>query len=177
MSLVNRALGKSYTVSPALVGTYADDHGMWSLGVDDVDFSGHAASMLTDGDRGEPTQVTLSHMGWNNPTTAVVRLDMAAAIVGDHILVFGSYVSPSILNNQALPSSVKLEYSDNDSSWTTVHDLTGLSVTLGTAGTGRLVIELDISAAGSHRYWRLSFGVPSSRYLLLSEVEFWGLPE
>jgi hypothetical protein len=171
-TLVNLALFKPYTATPA----FSDwvDYPTEFLG--DADSAYQAASLgwLTNGDRGRnPDSTTFydynSWMADANPGTMVVRLDMESAVSGDHILVFGGYRNPS---GPQMPTSIKLEYSDNDSDWTTVDDLTGLTQET-VEDWGYWMSKHDISESGSHRYWRLSFGM-SGDWLALASLEFWG---
>lgn len=166
----NQALGKDYTASPAFTGfPYSDPVPVAYLIDTAVDYV-QQGGKLTDGSKGGTPVTTLffnnGFAGWTS--AGAVTLDLGAAVEGDTFEAVGAYSVSYALDGL---TAVKLESSDNASTWTTVHDLTGLSVQ--TVSSGLYFIKLDISAAGAHRYWRLTVTPQGGDSAFLSEIKFW----
>lgn len=167
----NHFLFKTYTLSPSPTSPYVDNE-------DDADASTTASTayaavagyMLTNGDRGDPSSFTTRFVGFNVTTgTVAIRIDAGTAVGGDLLRAWGMFGSDLI----GRPTGIKVEHSDDDSSWTTVEDRTGLT---GSASGGRRFWRLDVdtSTAGSHRYWRVTT-TGFSAWTFISEVELWQL--
>lgn len=167
----NHFLFKTYTLSPAPNSTYADneDNADVSTGATPA-YTSSQGYMLTNGDKGDSQLFTARFVGFNIGTgTVAVRVDAGSAVSGDLLRIWGMFGSDLI----GRPSAVKVEHSDDDSSWTTVENRTGLT---GSATGGRKFwrADFDISSAGSHRYWRVTCTGFSS-WTFLSEIELWEL--
>lgn len=156
----NKFLGASYTMVPSPNGSYADNETVPGIpGTESTesvnaytDLTLGTDKLLTNGTVPDPSNFTIGHLGFDVATgTVVIRVDAGSAMGGNLFQVFGMYGSDSI----GRPTAVKVEYSDNDSSWTTLEDRTGLT---GSAGGGRKYwrADFDASGAGSHRYWRVT---------------------
>lgn len=172
----NRFLGKSYTVSPSPSGSYPDSAPTPTIKKSTTASPTYASAStstppggpeLTNGTRGKGAADWTDYMGWTGAAgmTITIRVDAAAAVSGTKIRVWFHENSSSTIDP---PSGIKVETSDNDSSWTTVEDRTGLSQTRST-GVGWL--DVDVSAAGAHRYWRITLANASGNFVFIDEVE------
>lgn len=163
---INLARGRPVTISETPNATYPDL--LTSvLRNSDSDWVADAASLLTDGASGPGAGYTPGAIGFNSGTDITFALDLGSARAGTFLYVFGYYGDSQIFR----PLQVKLESSDNGSSWTTVMDRDGLTAG-GSPGTSFWIAEFNVSAAGSHRYWRVTLQ-RDSIWLFVSEIEFW----
>jgi hypothetical protein len=172
----NLALRKPYTLT-APNGGYPDylSSGLsplYAIGSNgDYDTSRSAWGKLTDGiknlvtSNGGVWQYTSGFwVGWNT-SPVEVRLDLLTAAAGDTLAIHGFYI---VSGGPQRPTAIHVESSDDDSSWSTVQNLTGL--TAAPSGEGFWRMDVDISAGGSHRYWRATF--THGAWLFLDEIEF-----
>jgi hypothetical protein len=70
------------------------------------------------------------------------------------------------------PSAFSLQYSDDDSSWTTQASVSGLSY----PGNNTISDFIDVRGGGAitaHRYWRLTGITIGGSFLEISEIELW----
>lgn len=163
--LVNHALGRSYSISPAANGSYPDAAtGQYYNG---TDWSG---SKLTDGAWGGVYNSGQS-VGWDSGTAAVITFNLGSAKDVAKVIARGRYGAAGVYR----PTSFKVEYSDNGSAWTTAHEATGLS-------NGAQPGDRDWSAlcptndVGEHQHWRLTLGrsQTAGHFVFVNEVELWG---
>jgi hypothetical protein len=159
----NLALYKSYTLSPAPNTSYPDT-GDNILNVSSTTWS--AIQKLTDGQLGSKTYADGTWVGWNSQSPTI-RLDLASAQSGRLFIIKGMYGASGIYR----PIAIHLQYSDNDITWTTVENRTGMA-SGGLPGMRYWTASFDISASGEHRYWRVSLTY-DTQWLFVGEIEFW----
>jgi hypothetical protein len=160
---VNIAKFCSYTLTPAPHASYPDN------GNDQYNNTGTtwvSVKKLTDGLLGSIGYNDGRYVGWLDQNPAI-RLDLGSAKSGSYFLASGVYGASGIYR----PIGAKLEYSDDDSTWTTVEDRTGMA-SGGQPGTRFWYIEFSVSASGAHRYWRLTLTFDTD-WVFVSEIEFW----
>ncbi len=102
-----------------------------------------------------------------NGTDPDVHLDLGAAISIKGIYVFG--IGGNSGAGVVSPSAVKLESSDDDSSFSTVENRTGLTQT-NVSAYCTFKAYFDCTSAGSHRYWRYTSTKGTSTWTVLSEI-------
>lgn len=163
---INLARGRPVTISDTPNATYPE-FGTSVLRDGDSDWTADVGSVLTDGASGGGGGFTQGMIGFDSGTDITFALDLGSAQPGSAINAFGYYGTDVI----GRPLQAKLESSDNGSSWSTVEDRSGLTAG-GGPGASHWIIEFDISAAGSHRYWRLTLERDPD-WLFISEIEFW----
>lgn len=164
----NWAIGRPVIYSPSPSGSYPD------VAVDIIrsggsDWASDSGTMLTFGHDIEQESFASGYLGWNSTNDATMALDLGTAQPGELYRLQGFWGNNSIYR----PLQIKLESSDDGSSWTTVFDKTSLSDG-GQPGARQWFVEFDISAAGSHRYWRLTFDTHASGWVFVGGIEFWG---
>lgn len=166
VAFVNRAIGKPYTVSPTPNVSYPDgsNGGMFN----GTDWS---TNKLTDGAH-VSGYVSGENIGWNSGTAAVIRVDLGSAQFISRAIAHGRHGTGGVYR----PISFKVEHSDNDSTWTTDLNITGLAEG-GQPGDQNWLGLLDFTGS-SHRYWRVTLGRTTTggggNFLFVNEIELWG---
>jgi len=115
-------------------------------------------------------------------TISTYNLSVGSTSTGSNILVqpicdLGSALQPSSIRIYGMqasgtgiytPTRIKVEYSDDNSTWSTLEDRTGIA-----QGTGVGIWEARFTPASAHRYWRIScYNSNTSNWVLLTEVRF-----
>lgn len=164
---VNIAAGAAYSISPAANASFPDAIPCTTLPLGASDFT-VTGGKLTNMEKGNST-VFGSGVGWALATdaTGTIRVDLASAMGADYFAVFGLTTTV----NMGSPKAVHVQYSDNDSDWTTVVNKTGL--TESAPGNGMWCFVADISAEGDHRYWRAILTSGTTAFIVASQVEMW----
>lgn len=161
----NLLIGKVLTLSPSIL----QDRSVAFLNSSDWDT--RSGRILTDG-----AIYDLDHFAtsgewglWSQTENdlATVTIDLGVAT---ECSVFRAYGAHNFGVNTARPKAIKFESSDNGSSWATVDNLTGLTSPGTGSGTRGWIYEADLTAAGSHRYWKLTL-THKSQFISLTEVE------
>lgn len=144
--------GRGYTVSPAPSATYPD-FGVDVIRSGDADWAASVSGLLTFRNWVKSLENTfgVDYMGWVSSAVPIIRIDLGSAQAGLRLYAKGYWGTDSIDR----PDGFSVEYSDNDSTWTTVQALTGLAAS-SQPGARQWLYSCDIAAAGSHRYWRLT---------------------
>jgi len=103
----------------------------------------------------------------NSTTTPRLRFvfDLASSLQPSEIRFYGFQTSgPGIYG----PTEILVEQSDDNSTWTTLEDRTGLA-----QGTAIGIWEARFTPAAPHRYWRASFyNSNSGNWVLVTEARF-----
>lgn len=164
----NHAVGRAIAYSPSPSGSYPD------VAVDvirsgDTDWAANFGTMLTFGHDIEQESWTQGYLGWLSTQDITSTLDLGSALSGQVFLAQGIWGDEAIHR----PVQVKLEHSDNGSSWTSFLDKTSLADG-GQPGLRQWYVEFDISSAGSHRYWRLTIDCHTTNWVFVGGIEFWG---
>lgn len=166
----NVALGKSYTLSTNPSGTYPEFGGV-VIRDNDSDYTVNTVGgNLTDGYRGggEPNEWGIGYDGWQAKTNLQIRIDLESAETINRFMVFGNH-DPS--TSIYCPTDLTLEYSSDDSNWTTVYDLSSLTSNPTGSKDGRWLWDVTVASV-SARYWRFTFS-QSGGWVFLSELELW----
>jgi hypothetical protein len=163
----NRALGKTYTLSAAPNATYPDA----STGKA-FDGAAWGGSKLTDGNTGG-VYTSGQNIGYNHTeiaTTVSASFDLGSSQSIGLVVARGRYGTGGVYR----PVSFKVEHSDDNSSWTTDLNVTGLA-NGGQPGDDNWIAQMPITVS-SHRYWRMTFGrdAVNNHWLFLNEIELWG---
>lgn len=163
----NWALGCAYTLSDTPNGSYPDvQQSVSTTGATAYAVQG---GKLTDGQVGNSIYNTGFWIGWSSGTNIAMRIDLGTARSVQLVQLFGLSDGN---NGIKRPTAIKLEHSDDDSTWTTVEDRTGLT-SEGGAVTHTFYVEFSFTAT-SHRYWRVTATRDGSNWLFVSELALFG---
>lgn len=162
--LTNHAQFATYTLSPSPNASYPEDTtsrfttgGSWTTVGKLVD--GMTGGGYTGG----------QYIGWTGSVTPTVSFDLGSAKSVEQAIIRGRYGTGGVYK----PASFKVEHSDDNSTWTTDTNPTGLTDT-SQPGDRDWIADLAFTA-GSHRYWRLTFTLSSSGgWLFLGDIELLG---
>ena len=150
---ITRGKSLTYSVTPdASYPSYPID----LLQTGDSDWSDNASSMPSFGSYAHAVENSFSDgfAGFNQSTgsTVVATYDLGSASGADYAVFKGYFGTSGIFR----PTALVVEYSDNNSDWTTAESLTSLTAG-GQPGPQQWMFVVDISGDGSHRYWRATF--------------------
>lgn len=164
--LRNWALGASYTITPSPSGPYPD-HTLKYIGEGDADWQDRG--LLTSDDTGEWENINVGYVGvYNN--TATIALDLGSSRVIEIIRIWGLYGDAGVVE----PSAIKVEYSDNGSTYTTLEDRTGMSNSGDINKRWKWMAEFD-GESEDHRYWKITVTRGSGgSWIFMSEVQIFG---
>lgn len=162
-TFINYALDIVYTFTPAADASYVDMPTNLSNGSGDFTTVG---GKLNDGIKNSKLYSDLSYIGWIN-SSPTITYDLGTARPINRFIVYG-LLNTGITVYQ--PSAVLIEYSDDNSSWTTLVNKTGLST-----GSGQGCWQFDYSFSSStHRYWRVTLTQALVGYVFVDEIEILG---
>ncbi len=105
------------------------------------------------------------NIGWNSGSPVSLTFDYGEAREADFFYAKGYWGSSSIVR----PTAIRLEYSDDNSAWTDIDNLTGLTAG-GAPGAARGWIVQFTTTGESHQYWRLTL-TWSGTWVFLAAVE------
>lgn len=159
--------GRAITLSVTPSGTYPAP-AVDVLESGDSDYSNDVSNQLLSGRRAKYSETFAGqYTGWTAATDATrsATIDLGSAIPADYVYITGYYGSALI----SRPSAIKLEYSDNGSSWTTQEDKSGLTAG-GAPGARRWTARFTVTGE-THQYWRLTFTVVAD-WLFVGSIDF-----
>lgn len=154
----NKLFAASVTYSPAPHGSYVDGPIDRLLVGQDSDWQTTALSEMAMSVRSPNQQADLNSVAWsgNAGEEKTATFDAGAPVGGDEFWIFLVMVTGGMYT----PSAIEVEYSDDSAAWTTAKAWTGLTASTSASSTAGGVVVADISAAGAHRYWRVTFTIP-----------------
>lgn len=164
---VDAAIGSVLAVTPATDGNFPVNATAYKRTWPGETTWTTGGSKLTDG-QANTTNSFATGVGWSANQSGIASIDLGSAQVGTIFAVYGIAGNGASMRT---PTTATLAYSDDNSSWTTVHADASLSAT-GGGGHDRWVFAADVSGLGSHRYWRISLN-NASNFFVLSQIEFW----
>lgn len=172
MALRNISSGVAYTLSPAAT---SGDYGRTLLITDtDADWKQTVSGAANNGFHIQP--IRTGALAWDDVGSspgAVIRFDFAVDTAATLLRVLGSHEYTTY--GWVTPDAITVEYSDDDSAWTTVAARTGLTRTVA-GNKGYWVADFDISDEDAHQYWRVVLEEASADiydWLGLTDVQFW----
>lgn len=174
VSLRDVALGRAYTLSDSPGGAYVEEN--WAK-----NGASHKYTLTSPGGLYSPALgFANGYLGWRATdiagTSLTIKIDYGASNSAN---ISWAAIEGHWNTGQQIyhPASAKLEYSDNDSSYTGFGTAyTSLSDNPGTLGTSQWWFEFEDSA--SARYWRWTVGEPSpgagDNWIFISRVRLLG---
>lgn len=157
----NIAQDKTYVLDPTAHASYPDES-IVKVSVTGTTWT-NPIHKLTDGILGTLDYADGLHVGWQS--NASINLDLSVAHAGTKFVVCGMADTSAGINS---PTGAKLEYADTNSNWSTFENRTSLAT-----NTGNFLwrVWFDISAAGAHRYWKVTL-TKDGTWLLVDEIQF-----
>ena len=141
---VDKFRGKGYTNS-TLDASYDDKIQVYWTGTDWSTRNG----WLTSGS----TYSIDYRYSWGAGVGGWVRIDADEAVEGAILRYW--FIVGTNADGPATFEGIEVEYSDNDSSWTSHYSITGLS-SIHNELKAIACFDIDVSEAGAHRYWRVT---------------------
>jgi len=135
--------GKGYTTA-TLDGGYDDKVQVYWTGSDWSTRNGWLTNGIADPDLRVSFGASVG--GW-------IRIDADAAVSGEILRYW--FVADTNGIGPATFEGIEVEFSDNDSSWTSHYSITGLS-SVHNELKAVCAFDIDVSSAGAHRYWRVT---------------------
>lgn len=162
-ALVNRSLGLSYTLPNTPNASYPD-----AAAVGFFDGTSWTGRKLTDGVYGGG-YTSGQNVGFS-ASDGVVKFDLTSSANVEKVVCRGRHGTGGVYR----PISFKVEYSDDDVSYTSAFNVTGLAEG-GQPGDQDWLAVLPFTGS-SHRYWKITLGKSAigGSFLFVNEVEMWG---
>lgn len=152
--------------------TYGSDQCTGGTASASAETGGAVASRAFDNSIGS------SNVWWDGTNTgagangvAFIAYDFGIGITKDIRRVILYNASDGGYSSSYAATSVKVQYSDNGSSWTDVQTFSGLDTTADGTNPGAVNTLTITSSAGAHRYWRILCNSSVSAGWALAEVE------
>ena len=161
------SFGRAITFSDAPFGSFparvAD-----VLEPGDSDYRNDVSNGIMWGRRGRADETSQGqYAGWVASTGATrsATVDLGSALGADYVYITGYYGTELVQR----PSAIHIEFSDDNSAWTTHENKTGLSAG-GQPGARKWLVR-SLIAGETHRYWRFTFTVVAD-WLFLGSIDF-----
>jgi hypothetical protein len=161
--LTNYALGINYTITGSPHSSYPDRP--VNIATDSSGFT-DLGGTLNNELKGNAVYSAGNVVGWQG-VSPVITYDLGTDREIQIIKVYGLLDSPTGIYQ---PSAVKIEYSDNGSSWNT--EVNTISLAAG-SGIATWLYNYVFSSPSTHRYWRVTVTYQTD-WVMMTEIEILG---